>query len=53
MIMQTREETESKHKDILKILAIKISLANAANQDQFIYSIQFNIEESDTCAYVM
>ena len=33
MITQIRIEIEQKHKDFLKILAARINLANAANQD--------------------
>lgn len=35
---QTREKTKPGCKDLLKILATRINLVNAANQDQFISS---------------
>lgn len=37
MNTQTREETKLVYENILKILAIKINLANVANYNQFLY----------------
>lgn len=39
---------ESKDEDLLRILATKINLANTINENQFIYYIQFDIEELET-----
>lgn len=36
---QTRKKTELVYENILKILAIKINLANIANYNQFVYFI--------------
>lgn len=53
MTTQTRKKIEPKHKDPLKILAIRINLVNAADQDQFVSSTQFNIEKLETHAHTM
>ena len=53
MIMQTREKTELKHEDPLKIFATRINLANAADEDQFVSSTQFDVKESKTYARAM
>ena len=53
MTTQTREETEPGHEDPLKILATRINLANAADQDQFVSSTQFDVEEPETYARAM
>lgn len=37
----------------MKILAIQIKLANAVNQNQFVYFTQFSIEELKTYSQVM
>ena len=39
--------------DSIKILAIKIDSINSFNQNYFIYTIQFDIEESKTDAKAM
>ena len=48
MTMETGEKTEPRYKNPLKILVIRINLANTANHNQFIYSIQFNVEKTET-----
>ena len=53
MTTQTRDKIELGHKDLLKILATRINMANAANQNQFVCSIQFDIEEPETYARIM
>ena len=47
------EESESKQDDPLKILATRINLANAVDQDQFARSTQLDIEEPETYARAM
>lgn len=47
------EEQEPGHGDPLKILAIRINLANATDQDQFVCSAQFDVEERETYARAM
>lgn len=51
--MQTREKIEPKHKNSLKILINRINLANTIDQDQFIYFIQFDVEELKTYMHIM
>lgn len=51
--MQTKEKTEPQYKKPLKILISKINLTNNIDQDQFIYSTQFNIKKSETYIYIM
>lgn len=53
MTMQTREKTEPRYKDFLKILIAKINLANTANQNQYVYCTQFDIEELKIYTYTM
>lgn len=53
MTTQAGEDTEPGHEDFLKILATRINLANAADQDQFVCSTQFDVEESETYARAM
>lgn len=53
MTMQTREETEPRHENHLKILETRINLANAVDQNQFVYPTQFDVEESEIYAHVM
>lgn len=47
------EESESAQDDPLKILATRINLANAVDQDQFACSTQLDIEEPETYARAM
>lgn len=47
------EESESAQDDPLKILATRINLANAVDQDQFACSTQLDIEETETYARAM
>lgn len=53
MIMQTRKNIKPIYKDYLKILLIRINLANTTNENKFIYFIQFDIEELKTYTHVI
>lgn len=53
MTMQTGEEIKLGDEDSLKILATKINLANAADYNEFVCSIQFDIEELEIYACAM
>ena len=53
MITQTRKKTGPGHEDPLKILATRINLANAVDQDQFVSSTQFDVEEPETYTCAM
>lgn len=53
MAISIRKYFEPKVEDSLKILAIKINLVNTTNQDQFVYSTQFNVEELEIYLQVM
>lgn len=50
---QTKEVMKPEYEDSLRILATMINLANIVNQDQFIYSNQFDIEEPETYSCTM
>ena len=52
MTMQTREEMGPGHEDSLKILVTTIYLANTADQDQFVYSNQFDVEELEIYIHI-
>lgn len=53
MAMQTREETEPRHKNSLKILATKINFKNASDHDQFVCSTQFDLEKPEKYTHIM
>ena len=53
MTTQTGQETEPGHEDPLKILATRINSPNVADQDQFVCSTQFDVEEPETYVRAM
>ena len=52
-LTQTEEDTKPGYKDPLRILATRINLANAVDQDQFVCSTQFDVEEPETYSRAM
>lgn len=52
-LTQTEEDTKSGYEDLLRILATRINLINTFDQDQFVYSTQFDVEEPEIYSRVM
>lgn len=49
----TQSEESKKLDDPLMILVTRVNAANTANQDQFAYSTQLNIEESELYTHII
>lgn len=53
MITQLELSENAQLDDLLMILAIKVNIVNVADQDQFAYFTQLDINESETYTHIM